>query len=206
MREHRQGGQALRRKQLAFASTEQKNQALLAAAAALRDSRAATFSPPMRRISAKRGQDCRRRCSIGCVSTMRGLRPWRAACARSRPHAIPSACAWPSGRGPNGMQIQSVCVPLGVIGIIYESRPNVTADAGALCLKSGNAVILRGGSESSRSSAAIHALPAARARRGGAAADEHSIGTHHGSRRRGPYAGRHGATASMSSCRAAERV
>ncbi len=57
---------------------------------------------------------------------------------------------------PNGMLIQRVCVPLGVIGIIYESRPNVTADAGALCLKSGNAVILRGGSESSRSSAAIH--------------------------------------------------
>ena len=54
------------------------------------------------------------------------------------------------------MLIQRVCVPLGVIGIIYESRPNVTADAGALCLKSGNAVILRGGSESSRSSAAIH--------------------------------------------------
>jgi glutamate-5-semialdehyde dehydrogenase len=58
---------------------------------------------------------------------------------------------------PNGMLIQRVCVPLGVIGIIYESRPNVTADAGALCLKSGNAVILRGGSESARSSAAIHA-------------------------------------------------
>jgi len=55
------------------------------------------------------------------------------------------------------MQIERVCVPLGVIGIIYESRPNVTADAGALCLKSGNAVILRGGSESARSSAAIHA-------------------------------------------------
>ena len=55
------------------------------------------------------------------------------------------------------MLIQRVCVPLGVIGIIYESRPNVTADAGALCLKSGNAVILRGGSESARSSAAIHA-------------------------------------------------
>ena len=57
---------------------------------------------------------------------------------------------------PNGMRIQRVRVPLGVIGIIYESRPNVTADAGALCLKSGNAVILRGGSESSLSSRAIH--------------------------------------------------
>jgi len=57
---------------------------------------------------------------------------------------------------PNGLLIQRVSVPLGVIGIIYESRPNVTADAGALCLKSGNAAILRGGSESARSSRAIH--------------------------------------------------
>jgi glutamate-5-semialdehyde dehydrogenase len=57
---------------------------------------------------------------------------------------------------PNGLKIARVRVPLGVIGIIYESRPNVTADAAALCLKSGNAVILRGGSESARSSAAIH--------------------------------------------------
>jgi glutamate-5-semialdehyde dehydrogenase len=57
---------------------------------------------------------------------------------------------------PNGLKIQRVAVPLGVIGIIYESRPNVTADAAALCLKSGNAVILRGGSESFHSSTAIH--------------------------------------------------
>jgi glutamate-5-semialdehyde dehydrogenase len=57
---------------------------------------------------------------------------------------------------PNGLKIARVRVPLGVIGIIYESRPNVTADAGALCLKSGNAVILRGGSESFHSSRAIH--------------------------------------------------
>jgi glutamate-5-semialdehyde dehydrogenase len=58
---------------------------------------------------------------------------------------------------PNGLRIQRVRVPLGVIGIIYESRPNVTADAGALCLKSGNAAILRGGSESRHSNGAIHA-------------------------------------------------
>jgi glutamate-5-semialdehyde dehydrogenase len=57
---------------------------------------------------------------------------------------------------PNGLRIQRVAVPLGVIGIIYESRPNVTADAAALCLKSGNAVILRGGSDSFRSSNAIY--------------------------------------------------
>jgi glutamate-5-semialdehyde dehydrogenase len=62
---------------------------------------------------------------------------------------------------PNGLVIRRVSVPLGVIGIIYESRPNVTADAGALCLKSGNAVILRGGSESYASSRAIHACLAA---------------------------------------------
>jgi glutamate-5-semialdehyde dehydrogenase len=57
---------------------------------------------------------------------------------------------------PNGMTIERVRVPLGVVGIIYESRPNVTADAGALCLKAGNAAVLRGGSESHRSNRAIH--------------------------------------------------
>ena len=58
---------------------------------------------------------------------------------------------------PTGLHIQRVRTPLGVVGVIYESRPNVTADAGALCLKAGNAVILRGGSESFHSSRAIHA-------------------------------------------------
>ena len=58
---------------------------------------------------------------------------------------------------PSGLHISRVRTPIGVIGVIYESRPNVTADAGALCLKSGNAVILRGGSESFHSSMAIHA-------------------------------------------------
>ncbi|MEP5630914.1 MAG: glutamate-5-semialdehyde dehydrogenase [Tateyamaria sp.] len=58
---------------------------------------------------------------------------------------------------PTGLNIQRVRTPLGVIGVIYESRPNVTADAGALCLKAGNAVVLRGGSESFHSSSAIHA-------------------------------------------------
>ncbi|MEM9524415.1 MAG: glutamate-5-semialdehyde dehydrogenase [Pseudomonadota bacterium] len=57
---------------------------------------------------------------------------------------------------PTGLHIRRVCTPLGVIGVIYESRPNVTADAGALCLKAGNAVILRGGSESFHSSGVIH--------------------------------------------------
>ena len=68
---------------------------------------------------------------------------------------------WTRWTRPNGMTIERVRVPLGVVGVIYESRPNVTADAGALCLKAGNAVILRGGSDSFRSSRAIHAALAA---------------------------------------------
>ena len=68
---------------------------------------------------------------------------------------------------PNGLHIQRVSTPLGVVGVIYESRPNVTADAGALCLKAGNAVILRGGSESFHSSGAIHACMVAGLRAAG---------------------------------------
>ena len=70
---------------------------------------------------------------------------------------------------PNGMTIERVRVPLGVVGVIYESRPNVTADAGALTLKAGNAVILRGGSDSHRSSRAIHAALAKGLREAGSA-------------------------------------
>ena len=72
---------------------------------------------------------------------------------------------------PNGLKIQRVAVPLGVIGIIYESRPNVTADAAGLCVKSGNAVILRGGSESFHSSRAIHACLVAGLEKSGFPAD-----------------------------------
>ena len=68
---------------------------------------------------------------------------------------------------PNGLRIQRVRVPLGVIGIVYESRPNVTSDAGALCLKAANAAILRGGSESIHSSIAIHGCLAAGLRAAG---------------------------------------
>ncbi|MFO1110403.1 MAG: glutamate-5-semialdehyde dehydrogenase [Bradyrhizobium sp.] len=70
--------------------------------------------------------------------------------------ADPVGVVTESWQRPNGMTIERVRVPLGVIGVIFESRPNVAADAGALCLKSGNAVILRGGSESFRSCRAIH--------------------------------------------------
>lgn len=68
----------------------------------------------------------------------------------------PVGCVMAEWRRPNKLKIERVCTPLGVIGVIYESRPNVTADAGALCLKAGNASILRGGSESYHSARAIH--------------------------------------------------
>ncbi|MDP2734187.1 MAG: aldehyde dehydrogenase family protein, partial [Hoeflea sp.] len=72
---------------------------------------------------------------------------------------------------PNGLRIERVRTPLGVIGVIYESRPNVTADAGALCVKAGNAVILRGGSDSFHSSRAIHACLVEGLERAGLPAD-----------------------------------
>src|SRR5579871_4784983 len=73
-----------------------------------------------------------------------------------RGFAVPVGVVTESWQRPNGMIIERVRVPLGVIAVIFESRPNVAADAGVLCLKSGNAVILRGGSESFRSCRAIH--------------------------------------------------
>ena len=90
-----------------------------------------------------------------------------------------------SWRRPNGMRIERVRVPLGVVGVIYESRPNVTADAGVLCLKAGNAVILRGGSDSFRSSQA-HPRRAGRGPgRSRPAGGRHRAGADPRSRRRG---------------------
>ena len=151
-------GQAARQAALvlALAPTEQKNRALKAGAAALR-AQAAEI------LAANEGdmqQAIARGLSSALLDRLRLDRDRVEAMARGLEEI--ERLADPIGRHlaewvrPNGMQIQRVCVPLGVVGIIYESRPNVTADAGALCLKSGNAVILRGGSESARSSAAIH--------------------------------------------------
>jgi glutamate-5-semialdehyde dehydrogenase len=151
-------GQAARQAALvlALASTEQKNRALRAGAAALR-AQAAEI------LTANEGdmqQAVARGLSSALLDRLRLDHDRVEAMARGLEDI--ERLADPIGRHlaewvrPNGMQIQRVCVPLGVVGIIYESRPNVTADAGALCVKSGNAVILRGGSESARSSAAIH--------------------------------------------------
>jgi glutamate-5-semialdehyde dehydrogenase len=142
---------------LARAGSAPKNAALTAAAAQIRNQRAAILEANRVDLA---GADQR-----GLSAAMKD----RLALDERRVEAIARALedvvalADPVGNvianwtRPNGLRIERVRVPLGVVGIIYESRPNVTADAGALCLKSGNAVILRGGSESSHSSRAIHA-------------------------------------------------
>jgi glutamate-5-semialdehyde dehydrogenase len=142
---------------LALANTERKNTALSVAAAAVRARRGEILAANERDLSAARAAKL-----SGALLDRLQLDEKRVeGIARS----IEEVVALPDPIGttvadwdrPNGLRIQRVRVPLGVIGIIYESRPNVTADAGALCLKSGNAVILRGGSESRYSSGAIHA-------------------------------------------------
>ncbi len=142
---------------LELAPSEQKNRALRAAAASLR--------AHCRNILAANDRDIQGAASKGMTSAMldRLKLDEKRVEAMSRGLEDIERLADPIGTvlaewsRPNGMVIQRRRVPLGVIGIIYESRPNVTADAGALCLKSSNAVILRGGSESMNSNAAIHA-------------------------------------------------
>ena len=142
---------------LAVATAEQRNRALLAMATALRLREATVLDANARDMNAATaaglnaaGLDRLRLDAARLAGIARGLEEIAAL-----PDPIGTVIAdWTR---PNGLHIQRVRVPLGVIGIIYESRPNVTADAGALCLKSANASILRGGSESQHSSAAIHA-------------------------------------------------
>jgi len=141
---------------LAQASTASKNHALQAAAAALRG-----HANDILTANAKDMAAARERNLGGALLDRLLLDPKR---VESMAKGIEEIIQLPDPihhviadwTRPNGMNIQRVRVPLGVIGIIYESRPNVTADAGALCLKSGNAVILRGGSESQHSTRAIH--------------------------------------------------
>ena len=111
-------------------------------------------------------------------------RAWRAASRQIAALADPIGTTIAQWTRPNGLDIARVRVPLGVIGIIYESRPNVTCDAGALCLKSGNAAILRGGSESAHSSRAIHACLVDGLDAPPACRPQHPAGADHRSRRR----------------------
>jgi glutamate-5-semialdehyde dehydrogenase len=144
-------------KVLAVATPVHKNQALHAAAAALRASRSALLAANAADLSAATARGL----SAALIDRLQldDKRIEAMAVGLETVAALedPIGTTLAAWSRPNGMRIERVRVPLGVIGIIYESRPNVTADAGALCLKSSNAVILRGGSESAASSAAIHA-------------------------------------------------
>jgi glutamate-5-semialdehyde dehydrogenase len=142
-------------RELSLASTEQKNAALEAMAVRLEAGTTAILEANKNDIDAARGKGRddafidRLALNEARVAGMaKGLRDIAAL-----PDPVGAVIA--SWTRPNGLEISRVRVPLGVIGIIYESRPNVTADAGGLCLKSGNAVILRSGSESFLSSLVI---------------------------------------------------
>lgn len=142
---------------LARASADAKNAALRAAAAALRSSQPALLAANARDLEVGRAKNL----SPAMMDRLKLDASRIEAMARGLDDIAglvdPIGTVIAEWARPNGLVISRVRVPLGVIGIIYESRPNVTADAGALCLKSGNPVILRGGSESLHSSAAIHA-------------------------------------------------
>ena len=139
------------------ASNETKNKALNAAAAALR--------AHTKDILAANAEDLAKAKESGLTASMLDRLALDEKRIEAMAKGVEDVALLPDPVGrelarwtrPNGLDISRVATPIGVIGIIYESRPNVTADAGALALKSGNVSILRGGSESARSSAAIHA-------------------------------------------------
>lgn len=142
--------------ELAAASTDAKNAALTQAAKALRTRQAEILAANDKDVEAAKAK--------GLSGAMIDRLVLNAERIEAMAKGLEDVAALPDPVGrvlaewdrPNGLKIRRVAVPLGVIGVIYESRPNVTADAGALCLKSGNAAILRGGSESFHSSGAIH--------------------------------------------------
>jgi glutamate-5-semialdehyde dehydrogenase len=142
---------------LANASAQAKTDALTAAAAALRKRAGEIHAANARDLSAAKAKGVARAFFDRLLLNEARIE------AMARGLEEIAALPDPVGRvlahfeRPNGLRIDRIATPLGVIGIIYESRPNVTADAGALCLKSGNAAVLRGGSDSFHSSAAIHA-------------------------------------------------
>jgi len=141
---------------LALTCNEQRDKALIAAADALRRRQGEILAANA--VDMSEGED--RRLSAAMLDRLmldadrvEGMAAGIEAVARLHDPIGQVLAEWDR---PNGLRIQRISVPLGVIGIIYESRPNVTADAAALCLKSGNAAILRGGSESFHSSQAIY--------------------------------------------------
>jgi len=150
-------GQAARRASyiLALTSNEKKNQTLKTMAATIRTAAAAIQEANDRDVEQAQGRQCpasfldRLKLNAQRIESM--AKSLENIAEQNDPVGKVLACI----DRPNGLVIQRVSVPLGVIGVIYESRPNVTADAAGLCLKAGNAVILRGGSDSFHSSMAI---------------------------------------------------
>ena len=142
---------------LALATRTQKNSALIVAAGVMRASARDIVAANMRDMDAAREK--------GASAANLDRLMLDAARVESMAKGLEAIAALPDPVGrvlatyerPNGLKIERVATPIGVIGVIYESRPNVTADAGALCLKAGDAVILRGGSDSHHSTEIIHA-------------------------------------------------
>jgi glutamate-5-semialdehyde dehydrogenase len=141
---------------LALASPEQKNKALDAIAHAIRNNAAAILAANAEDVAEVRAGGATPAFIDRLTLTQSRIDAIADGVATVRAIADPIGVVTESWQRPNGMTIERVRVPLGVVAVIFESRPNVAADAGVLCLKSGNAVILRGGSDSFRSCRAIH--------------------------------------------------
>jgi glutamate-5-semialdehyde dehydrogenase len=141
---------------LALAPAEQKNKALSAMASAIRAHKAEILAANAEDIAEATRNGMTGALLDRLTLTDKSVDGIAAGIEVVRDLQDPIGAITESWTRPNGLTIERVRVPLGVIGIIYESRPNVTADAGSLCLKSGNAAILRGGSDSTQSSRAIH--------------------------------------------------
>jgi glutamate-5-semialdehyde dehydrogenase len=148
-------------RRLALAPARQKDQALSAIAAAIRDRAVAILAANAEDLAEARRDGVAASFIDRLTLTPDRVEAMAAGVEIVRDLADPVGSIIAEWDRPNGLHIERVRVPLGVIGVIYESRPNVTADAAALCLKAGNAVILRGGSDSFRSTRAIHQAIAA---------------------------------------------
>ena len=132
-----------------------KESALLHAAGALRQRREELLAANALDVQAGREAGMSRALLDRLSLTEARIQDMAAAVEEVAKSADPVGKTLSGQRLPNGLQLEKVTVPLGVIGIIYEARPNVTSDAAALCLKAGNAVILRGGKEAFRSNQAV---------------------------------------------------
>src|ERR1700678_1402648 len=141
---------------LALASPAQKNKALDAIERAIRSNAAAILAANAEDVTEARAGGATSAFVDRLTLTQSRIDAMADGVATVRGIEDPIGVVTESWRRPNGMTIERVRVPLGVVGVIFESRPNVAADAGVLCLKSGNAAILRGGSDSFRSCRAIH--------------------------------------------------